>query len=132
MRLLSGLLEKFVKKGTLRLYDASGRLHVFGGKLPGPVVTARINRRGLETTLFLNPELRAGEAYMDGALTFEEGSTIQDLLMLFSLNRSTLYSQFSRLAETAAELVATPSAMASGQSGRQGRAECPASLRHLD
>ena len=26
MRLLSGLLEKFVKKGTLRLYDASGRL----------------------------------------------------------------------------------------------------------
>ncbi len=96
MRLLSGLLEKFVKKGTLRLYDASGQLHVFGGKLAGPVVTARINRRGLETTLFLNPELRAGEAYMDGALTFEEGSAIQDLLMLFSLNRSTLAAHGSQ------------------------------------
>jgi cyclopropane-fatty-acyl-phospholipid synthase len=96
VRLLSGLLEKFVKKGTLRLYDASGRLHVFGGKLPGPAVTARINRRGLEITLFLNPELRAGEAYMDGALTFEEGSAIQDLLMLFSVNRSTLAAHGSQ------------------------------------
>jgi len=96
VRLLSGLLEKFIKKGTLRLHDASGWLHVFGGKLPGPTVTARINRRSLETTLFLNPELRAGEAYMDGALTFENGSAIQDLLMLFSVNRSALYSQGSQ------------------------------------
>src|ERR1700682_440350 len=96
VRLLSGLLEKFIKKGTLRLYDASGRLHVFGGKLSGSTVTARINQRSLETTLFLNPELRAGEAYVDGDLTFEEGSTIQDLLMLFSLNRSALYAHGSQ------------------------------------
>ncbi len=96
MRLLSDLLEKFVKNGTLRLYDASGQLHVFGGKRPGPAVTARINRRGLETRLFLNPELRAGEAYMDGALTFEEGSAIQDLLALFSVNRSTLAAHGSQ------------------------------------
>src|SRR5664279_4256195 len=47
MLLLSGLLEKFIKNGTLRLYDASGRLHTFGGKLPGPAVTLRLNRRGL-------------------------------------------------------------------------------------
>ena len=96
MRLLSNLLEKFVKNGTLRLYDASGQLHIFGGKLPGPVVTARINRRGLETKLFLNPELRAGEAYMDGALAFEEGSAIQDLLLLFSVNRSGLAAHGSQ------------------------------------
>ena len=60
MFLLSNLLDKFIKNGTLRLYDASGKLHAFGGKLPGPSVTARINRHSLETTLFLNPELRAG------------------------------------------------------------------------
>jgi cyclopropane-fatty-acyl-phospholipid synthase len=96
VRLLSDLLEKFVKNGTLRLYDASGQLHVFGGKRPGPAVTARINRRGLETRLFLNPELRAGEAYMDGALTFEDGSAIQDLLALFSVNRSTLAAHGSQ------------------------------------
>lgn len=96
MFLLSGLLDKFIKNGTLRLYDASGKLHVFGGKLPGPSVTARINRASLETTLFLNPELRAGEAYMNGDLTFEDGSTIADLLMVFSVNRSTLKSHGSQ------------------------------------
>src|SRR5476651_968525 len=96
VRLLSGLLEKFIKKGTLRLYDASAKLHVFGGELPGPAVTARINRQSLEMTLALNPELRAGEAYMDGDLTFEEDSAIQDLLMLFSVNRSALYAQGSQ------------------------------------
>ena len=90
MRLLSGLLDKFISNGTLRLYDASGQLHTFGGKLPGPSVTLRINRRGLETTLFLNPELKAAEAYMDGALSFEDGSAIYDLLLLFSVNRSGL------------------------------------------
>jgi cyclopropane-fatty-acyl-phospholipid synthase len=96
VRLLSNLLDKFIKNGTLRLYDASGTLHVFGGRQPGPAVTARINRRGLETTLFLNPELRAGEAYMNGDLTFEDGSSIADLLMLFSVNRSTLKSYGSQ------------------------------------
>ena len=84
MRLLSNLLEQFIKTGTLRLYDAAGRLHIFGGKLPGPVATVRIHQPGLETKLFLNPELRAGEAYMDGTLTVEEGSTIHDYLRAFS------------------------------------------------
>ncbi|MDP2408982.1 MAG: cyclopropane-fatty-acyl-phospholipid synthase family protein [Pseudolabrys sp.] len=96
MFLLAGLLEKFIKNGTLRLYDASGKLHSFGGKLPGPSVTARIHKAGLETRLFLNPELRAGEAYMDGDLTFEDGSGVADLLMLFSVNRSTLKSHGSQ------------------------------------
>ncbi len=90
MRFLSGLLRKFINNGTLRLYDAGGTLHVFGGTLPGPDVTLRINRPGLESKLFLNPELNAGEAYMDGGLTLENGATIHDLLMLFSVNRAGL------------------------------------------
>ena len=96
MRLLSGLLRKFIRNGTLRIYDTSGALHTFGGKLPGPVATARINRRSLETTLALNPELKAAEAYMDGALTFEDGSSVGDLLMLFSVNRGGLGSHGSQ------------------------------------
>ena len=88
MRLLTNLLEKVIKNGTLRLYDAAGRLHIFAGKLPGPVATVRIHQPGLETKIFLNPELRAGEAYMDGTLTVEEGSTIHDFILLFSVNRS--------------------------------------------
>jgi cyclopropane-fatty-acyl-phospholipid synthase len=94
--LLSGLLGKFIKNGTLRFYDASGKLHVFGGVSLGPSVTARINRPGLETSLFLNPELRAAEAYMNGDLTFEDGSGVADLLMLFSVNRGGLKSHGSQ------------------------------------
>lgn len=90
MRLLSGLLNKFIKNGTLRLYDATGTLHRFGSGLNGPDVTVRINRLDLETKLALNPELAAGEAYMDGGLTLENGATIHDLLMLFSVNRAGL------------------------------------------
>lgn len=45
----------------------------------------------LHKTLF-NPELYVGEAYMDGELTFEEGSRVFDLLNLFSNNRTGLTS----------------------------------------
>ena len=92
MRLLSNLLTKFIKKGSLRFYDADGQLHVFGGRQPGPTVTARLHDRALEKKLFVNPELYAAEAYMDGKLTFEEGSGVHDFLMLFSVNRAALYS----------------------------------------
>lgn len=96
MFLLSGLLSKFIRNGTLRIYDASGKLHAFGGAGPGPSVTLRINRPGLETSLFLNPELRAAEAYMDGDLTFEDGSGVYDLMLLFSVNRGGLKSHGSQ------------------------------------
>ena len=96
MRLLSGLLTKFIRNGTLRLYDAAGTLHVFGGLQPGPDVTARINNSALETRLGLNPELAAGEAYMDGGLTLENGATIHDLLILFSVNRAGLAAHGSQ------------------------------------
>jgi cyclopropane-fatty-acyl-phospholipid synthase len=90
MRLLSNLLKQFIRNGTLRLYDASGQLYIFGGRNPGPIVTARLHDRALERKLFLNPELCAAEAYMDGTLTFEEGSAVRDFILLFSLNRSGL------------------------------------------
>jgi cyclopropane-fatty-acyl-phospholipid synthase len=90
--LLSGLLQKFIKNGTLRLYDVKGNLHNFGGTRPGPSVTLRIKRAGLEIELFFNPELKAAEAYMDGDLAFENGSGVYDLLLLFSVNRAGLAS----------------------------------------
>jgi cyclopropane-fatty-acyl-phospholipid synthase len=96
MRLLSDLLTKFVRKGTLRFYDARGKLHVFGGKEPGPAATVRLHDASLERKLVTNPELYAAEAYMDGTLTLEEGSGVHDFLMLFSVNRQALYSYGSQ------------------------------------
>lgn len=92
MKLLSTLLRRFVQYGTLRVYDADGKLHTFAGTPPEPAVTIRLHHKSLYTKLFLNPELYVGEAYMDGTLTFEDGSELFDLLNLFSNNRTGLTS----------------------------------------
>lgn len=96
MRLLSNLLTRFIQVGTLRVIDANGRSHVFGGNAPGPAVTLRLHDRSLHTKLALNPELYTGEAYMDGTLTFEDGSDVGDLMHLFSLNRGGLAGHASQ------------------------------------
>ena len=96
MRLLSNLLRRFIRQGTLRVRDADGKVHVFGGRLPGPDVGIHLHNRKLYTKLFINPELYAAEAYMDGELTLEDGSEIHDFLLLFSVNRSGLYSYGSQ------------------------------------
>ncbi|MBM6594562.1 SAM-dependent methyltransferase [Microvirga pudoricolor] len=88
---LSHMLKSFVRVGTLKVIDADGKTHVFGGTAPGPDVTMRLTDRSLYHKLFLNPELHAGEAYMDERLTFEN-STLRDFLTLFSLNRGSLAS----------------------------------------
>src|SRR6185295_740841 len=77
MRLLTRLLHSFIKTGTLELTDAHGSKFLFGAA-PGPAVVARIHDSALYTRLALNPELAAAEAYMDGTLTFERGSTAHD------------------------------------------------------
>lgn len=90
MLLLSNLLTRFIQNGTLHLIDADGVAHVFGRRAPGPVVTMRLHDRALYTKLALNPELHAGEAYMNGTLTFEGGSGVGDLMALFAANRGGL------------------------------------------
>ncbi len=52
----------------------------------------RLTDPKLYRTLVFNSELAAGEAYMDGTLRFEEGSTLRDFLTLFSINRLSLGS----------------------------------------
>ncbi|WP_188611069.1 SAM-dependent methyltransferase [Chelatococcus reniformis] len=96
MRLLSGLLKKFIRNGRLVLTDADGGVHPFGGDGPGPQVRLSLHDRALHTKLAFNPELYAAEAYMDGTLTFAEGSSVYDLLNLFSENRKGLGSAGSQ------------------------------------
>ena len=85
---LSRMLETFVRIGTLKVIDADGGEHVFSGR-PGLNVTMRLTDRSLYRKLFFNPELHAGEAYMDGRLSFED-SSLRDFLTLFSTNRLAL------------------------------------------
>ncbi|MGD9804946.1 MAG: class I SAM-dependent methyltransferase [Hyphomicrobiaceae bacterium] len=88
---LSNMLKSFVKVGSLTVIDAEGATHVFAGR-PGPNVTMRLTDPTLYRKLFFNPELHAGEAYMDGRMSFP-GSSLRDFLTLFSVNRLSLGNQ---------------------------------------
>jgi len=87
---LSHMMKSFVRVGALKVIDADGKIHEFSGK-PGPNVTMRLRDPSLYYKLVVNPELHAGEAYMDGRMSFED-STLRDFLTLFSLNRLSLGS----------------------------------------
>jgi len=90
MFLLSNLLSRFVKNGTLRIIDSSGKVHEFKGT-PEPLATIRLHEDDLPLKLFRNPELYLGEGYMDGTIVPVDG-TISDFLGLFSINRGSLAS----------------------------------------
>lgn len=85
MKLLHSLLERIVRVGTLEVVDAGGKTHRFGGQ-PGPFVKVKLHDPALHTALALSPDVRLGEAYMNGTLTIEEG-TLRDFLTLFAMNR---------------------------------------------
>ncbi len=92
MRLLSTMMKRFVQTGKLTIIDVDGNTHEFGsdiGDAHAPKVIIKLHDKKLYRDLFLNPELHAGEAYMDGTMTVEEG-TIRDFLTLFAINASNL------------------------------------------
>ncbi|MGD9538890.1 MAG: class I SAM-dependent methyltransferase [Alphaproteobacteria bacterium] len=83
------LLKQLMRWGTLRVIDASGKTHIYAGE-PGPSATIRLHDKALHSRLFWNPRLYAGEAYMDGTLTLEDGTTIFDFLDLVGANLNKL------------------------------------------
>ena len=89
MEIVNRLMGDFVRSGSLAIIDAAGREHVLKGDQPGPDVVVKLHDAKLHHQLLLNPEMKTGEAYMDGTLTIERG-TIRDLLTLYALNRANL------------------------------------------
>jgi len=77
------LLKRIIHKGTLRLITADEKNYVMGTGLP--YVAVKLHRKSLEWTAGLRPDLKIGEAYMDGLLTIEEG-TLRDFLYLLLSN----------------------------------------------
>src|SRR3954468_4313402 len=79
--LFARFLRPLMKRGTLTIVDHKGARHVIGHGEPH--VTAHFHDPKLGTKLFINPALYAGEAYMDGGLTVEDGDifTLLDLIM---------------------------------------------------
>ncbi len=84
--LFGTLLHKVIEKGHLVVIDAHGQRHEFGETSAPDPVTVRLHSAKLHWKLALNPRLYLGEAYMDGTLTAEDGSSIYDFLALLVLN----------------------------------------------
>jgi len=90
--ILSKLLTRMVRIGTLDVIDANGRLHHYAGA-PGPQVTIKLHNSALHRKLYVNPELALGEAFVDGTLTIEKGK-LSDLFEIMALNEKNAQSDW--------------------------------------
>ena len=82
--LLHTALNHLVRDGALRVTNASGTTSHYGDGT-GPRVAVRFTSHRWQRAVVLDPELRLGEAYMDGGLVVDEGS-MADLLQLLVRN----------------------------------------------
>src|SRR3954471_24557665 len=72
--LLDPILRRLVKRGELRITDAAGRTWRYGAPDPGLTpVALRFRDAHVARDIARRPRLAAGEAYMDGRLTLDEG-----------------------------------------------------------
>jgi cyclopropane-fatty-acyl-phospholipid synthase len=79
-RMLVAFLRRFIRRGCLKVTTAAGKSYTFGDG-SGPPVAVRFTAASAQRAVLLDPELKLGEAYMDGTLVVEQGS-IADLLSL--------------------------------------------------
>ena len=102
--LLAPVLTHCISIGRLSVIDAGGHRHVFEGS-PGPSATIRLHDPALHWKLLLKPRLFVGEAYMDGALTVEEGSLYEFIDILVSNDAAQATALPIRLGQAAGRLV---------------------------
>jgi cyclopropane-fatty-acyl-phospholipid synthase len=78
--LLRVIIARLIRRGNLRLTTARGTVLTFGDGT-GPLIAARFLTFAAQLGVLFEPELKLGEAYMDGTFVMERGS-IADLLDL--------------------------------------------------
>jgi cyclopropane-fatty-acyl-phospholipid synthase len=78
--LLQFLLKTFVRRGTFKVITSRDKTFTFGDGTGQPV-SVRFTTRAAEWGILLDPELKFGEAYMDGTFVVEQG-TIADVLAI--------------------------------------------------
>ncbi len=88
-QLLSIFLRRFIRRGSLTVTTAAGRLFKFGDG-SGPPLAVRFTTKKAQRAVLFNPELSLGEAYMDGTFVVEQGSIADVLAVLFRQERLTV------------------------------------------
>jgi cyclopropane-fatty-acyl-phospholipid synthase len=79
-RLLRAALERLIRAGNLRVTTADGSTFTLGDGSGRPVAI-RFTTRAAQRDILIDPELKFGEAYMDGGVVVEQGS-IADVLAI--------------------------------------------------
>ncbi len=103
--LLDPILRGLIRNGSLRVIDWSGSSEAYGDG-QGEEIVIRIHDRKTGWRLLLDPQLGAGEAYMDGKLTIERGSLHDFLELLFrSIGLKSLNYPLSGLTERLRDLM---------------------------
>lgn len=86
-RLLQLALTRFIRSGNLCITTARGRSFAFGDGT-GPAVAVRFTSSRALYGVLLDPELRLGEAYMDGGLVLDQGTLPDFLNILLTQDRT--------------------------------------------
>lgn len=79
---LDPILRSLIQKGNLTVIDPQGAAMLYGDG-SGTPITIRIHDRATLWRLLFDPQLEAGDAYMDGRLTVEQGTLYDFLELLF-------------------------------------------------
>lgn len=94
-RLLHWALDAFIRRGALRVTTAGGKQFMVGDGT-GKLVAIRFTSPAAQLGVALDPDLRFGEAYMDGSLVIEEGSIADALALALSQDRSAKPMRWAR------------------------------------
>ncbi len=81
--LLHSVFSSFVRRGNLRVTTVDGHSFVLGDGTGIPIAV-RFRSRAAQAGALLDPELKVGEAYMDGDFVVEQGSLADFLDLAFS------------------------------------------------
>jgi cyclopropane-fatty-acyl-phospholipid synthase len=88
-RLLELFLQRYIRRGSLKVTTAAGNTYKFGDG-SGPPVAVRFTTAGAQRAVLFDPELKLGEAYMDGTFVVERGSIADVLAILFRQDSSAM------------------------------------------
>ena len=80
--MLVAFLRRYIRRGSFTVTTAAGKTYSFGDG-SGPPVAVRFATASAQRAVLLDPELKFGEAYMDGTLAIERGSIADVLSVLF-------------------------------------------------
>src|SRR5580692_8705361 len=79
-------LRRLVRRGSFTITTARGKTYTFGDGR-GPPVAVRFTSAKAQRSVLLDPELKLGDAYMDGTFVVERGSIADVLAILFGQER---------------------------------------------